>query len=1030
MTAAVATDPGQPGLAALILRETLADAYRDAALAGADMAAVVAILEEIRSSLTGGVDLYQAWQATSGAIGSSGPGPLRPVLVTLRDQLHARLLRLRLDDLDALPAASDERARAWLELLTEALVRLHAEVVAAISGMRLPDSMAPVAHLAKVHQSDLVREDYGLAFPLFETVARHPLLTGPLRASIAARCAEIQVLRLNDPAAGRAWLDGLPPDAASAAAGEAADGTAAAALVENAWGGYWMARGDLTTARGHLLRAVDLNKTLSHPYRNLGDSYVKEDDQHAAATWFESARTNCPGSVEPYTSLLTFNAQPGRIGQHRDQFPELIELAEVVWPYGKCTTYLIAATAYHGAGDAAATDHWLARAAEADPDRPDVPVWKSNILAGRGKHDEAFAVLEAADRAAPGRFDISVAMANLCVEAGRIAEVPSWIRRALDSPRRLAPEAQVRLWLAEACRQAGDLRQAETELIGSLRLEPCTDAAADGAQRLIVDCQARFGRAAAEELLGRISDVLGPEWAAWHRNGNGDLDFAQQRYPDAAKAYRAAIELAPDVAIFKYNLAAALRELNDFDQARASIKDAVAVGRNELLSRVHESLVANAEGNYLFNQRQYAEAIPRYQEAIQLQPRDVVLLTNLAGAWDMVADPARRRETLEGSCAALSGAAELAPADTAIKVRLAGVTAVLEAEADFSDLAFEPLAVPYTLRLLVATDLIPAISLDGNLTPEVAQGIADLRARLWAELGVALPYVNFADDPALPAGHTRIEFDGVSLGNPAAMPSRRFSPATSEDLDKAGVDADLREQAQLADGTPGWWLAEAAWGQVEQAGLSLASPAAPILASVIAVINANLHHLVRVNAVAQALGPDAAGRAPDKLAEFTRALGAHLTSNLPITDTASLWQIYLDERAGGATVTAAVEALRRSPPSLAVIRQWCQAHPPLLLREDDEAWMARRVLPLRGGPALPVAAGDEQSFLEVFGRLRVAGIQGFTLVTRDPALRPLIAWGLHEARIMTMAVLEDELPAGVVPASWPATAEAGEGANA
>ena len=170
----------------------------------------VAILESLRVPLADGADVFSAWKVTSDAIGRGGPGPLRDVLVALRGRIHDRLVAAHLDYLRARPDDGQARARAWLELLARALAELRLEVVKAISRVPPPDGVAVPADLVAEHRRDLDREDYGLAYPLFAAVAAHPLTPPSVRMGVTARCAEIQVYRLADPAAGRALLDRLP----------------------------------------------------------------------------------------------------------------------------------------------------------------------------------------------------------------------------------------------------------------------------------------------------------------------------------------------------------------------------------------------------------------------------------------------------------------------------------------------------------------------------------------------------------------------------------------------------------------------------------------------------------------------------------------------------------------------------------------------------------------------------------------------------------------------------------------------------
>ena len=1009
----------EPALNAVTVREVLADAYRDAALAGADMVQAVAILESLRVPLADGADVFSAWKVTGDAIGRGGPGPLRDVLVALRGRIHDRLVAAHLDYVRTRPDDGQARARAWLELLARALAELRLEVVTAISLVPPPDSVAVLADLVAAHRRDLDREDYGLAYPLFAAVAAHPLTLPSVRMGVTARCAEIQVYRLANPEAGRALLDRLS---------SASAGSPDAALIENAWGSYWLARGDVATARDHLLRAVDLDKSLAHPYRNLGDSYLREEDPHAALTWYEASLAACPGSMEPYQSMLSFNTRPERAGQFRSAAPGLVEMAAALEPFSIVSVYVSAADTYYQAAmashgddsDLATAESWLRRAVEIAPERPDVQIVRASLVAKRDGIDAALAILEAAADAEPGRFDLTTAAAFLCGVYNRDEEGARWLRRAMESDVRLAPEPVIRLWLSEACRRAGDLAAAEAELTKSLLLAPAALDAVTGMRQILVDYLRRDGRSGAQAALDRIAAAGPRDTVAWLRNGTGDLEFAELNYREAAAAYKSAADLAPDVAGFRYNLIGALVELGEFDAARKAIGEALAADRNMLRCRAEEALVANAEANQRFGKDEYAEAIVLYQEAARLSPTDFVVLTNLANAWDLLADPERRKEAVDGSYEALRSARSLAPKDTVVATRLSGATAVRNAAAEFGELAYDPLPSPYAVRLVVSTDLLPVVTDDhGELTAEIATAVAQLRRQLWDDLGVTLPGVNVTDDDTLPTGMTSIELDGVQFTRTAAPAGFRFCAASGEQLDAAGIDAGLRQPATLLGGATGAWLAEAAWKPAEAAGLTLATQIEPSLNTLIVVIRANAHHLIGLEPVAKALGADAIAAAPRQLPEFIQALRAHVADGLSVKDVGALWQRYLAAWQGGSTPTDAAEALRADPRAAVAIEDWCRTRAVVAVDPRVEAWLSGRRRELSGGPALYFASEDLEVLPRMFGDLSIRLLNGAVLATRDPTLRPLIARAFREVGLVASVVAAAEVPEGIELAALP-----------
>jgi hypothetical protein len=373
-----------------------------------------------------------------------------------------------------------------------------------------------------------------------------------------------------------------------------------------------------------------------------------------------------------------------------------------------------------------------------------------------------------------------------------------------------------------------------------------------------------------------------------------------------------------------------------------------------------------------------------------------------------------------------------------VTVQLTGVRAQLAAEPEFGQLAIDPPPAAYAPRLVLAGDLLPvATEPSGDLSAEVSTAIAELRSQIRAAVNVVLPGITVADDPALADGVAQLEFDGVQVDEIMSPVHRRFLAGTAEQLDQAGLGPDVRDPDQLADGRQGWWIAEEAWPGAEAAGLPLCSRLVPVLAALAVVAAGNVYHMISIDGVASMLGEARVAEAPADLAGFTQALRLHLAGGLSIDDAGTLCSTYRAERAAGANLTTAAEALRRLPGSRERIGAWCRQRPTAWAGEELEAWFTGRVVTLDSGCVLAFSASDMTQFPPSTAQLTQAAAWGCVLVTRDASLRPLLAWLLRENQIVTPVIIEGELPDGVIPASLdtliPQAAAAAEptgGANA
>jgi Tfp pilus assembly protein PilF len=97
----------------------------------------------------------------------------------------------------------------------------------------------------------------------------------------------------------------------------------------------------------------------------------------------------------------------------------------------------------------------------------------------------------------------------------------------------------------------------------------------------------------------------------------GDTYFAQQRYAEAATAYRRALDLAPGSAELHNNLGITLHYLGQGQEAMARLKDGAAL--DPKLQRIWLTLGFVQAANGLAD-----EARPNLRKAIQLDPRSEI----------------------------------------------------------------------------------------------------------------------------------------------------------------------------------------------------------------------------------------------------------------------------------------------------------------------------------------------------------------------------------------------------------------------
>ena len=224
-------------------------------------------------------------------------------------------------------------------------------------------------------------------------------------------------------------------------------------------------------------------------------------------------------------------------------------------------------------------------------------------LAAEAKGVEAgLARVDAVLAKAPGRADLLALRANFLANAGRYAEARSTAQQALAANEN---EALAHLALGLAARGAGDAKGAVASFDRALALDATlSDAGYFAATTLITGGQAAAGRERLEHFVRLYPDHAGAlNDLAWMLAEDGqDLGRAeklaeqatrlsgraemfdtfgyvrlkQERFPEAARAFRLALQKNADYTTARYHLALALERSGDRDGAKLELKQALA----------------------------------------------------------------------------------------------------------------------------------------------------------------------------------------------------------------------------------------------------------------------------------------------------------------------------------------------------------------------------------------------------------------------------------------------------------------------
>ena len=245
----------------------IADAYRDASLAGASMEAATTALEEIRRSLGPERSVFTLWNTADDAIGRVGASALQTVLVTLRDRIASEIVR-RLREGFQSAFASDRRdvVDDWRTTFAEALDEGRFDLCGALC-----DAVPDGSEIDSLTSGDFARWSrlaemgrFGDALPMYEYLAKAEELPPTIRAAHLVNCAMIELYHMWRQQRALEWLDQaneLEPDCEQVLAG---------------FGQYWIEKGKPEAAKGFLERARAADPASASGYVYASDVSLAE----------------------------------------------------------------------------------------------------------------------------------------------------------------------------------------------------------------------------------------------------------------------------------------------------------------------------------------------------------------------------------------------------------------------------------------------------------------------------------------------------------------------------------------------------------------------------------------------------------------------------------------------------------------------------------------------------------------------------------------------------------------------------------
>jgi len=363
-------------------------------------------------------------------------------------------------------------------------------------------------------------------------------------------------------------------------------------LTYNLKAAAYLGKKDNSAARRELDRALELQATYVPAALNLSQLDLQDNNPRQARHRLESILEKEPGNSQALLALANLASRLSASPKEQEQ--------------------------------------WLQRAVQANPRMAQPRIMLANFLLQIGESKRALDVAQEAAAVSPDNPDVLYSLGSIQFAAGEKNQAVTTYTRITG----MQPKSHIAFYrLADVQAANADTAGAVSSLRKALALKPNF---AD-AQIFLAELDARSGRyaealAAAKQLQKQVAKS-----PAGHVL-EGDVLMAEKKHAQAIKAYETAYALATSGTL-AMKLHAAYRETGRLAEAEARLTEWLKAAPNDATIRMY------AAHSYL-KTGEFRKSVEQYEWLRQRKPDDIVVLNNLAWAYQQIKD-GRAVETAE-----------------------------------------------------------------------------------------------------------------------------------------------------------------------------------------------------------------------------------------------------------------------------------------------------------------------------------------------------------------------------------------------
>ncbi|MEN8654160.1 tetratricopeptide repeat protein [Streptomyces sp. 21So2-11] len=738
------------------LRRVRADAFRDAALAEADMRRAVDALEPLLGAATDSADLYLMLDQLNAQAAELVGDALLPVLDTVRSRVLEILRHTVTESVRAALAVSPEAGRhAWLSCYAEALMSFREPLTRHLFDARLSVAFPDADRLAQLAgwTDDLHGQRWARVRPLLDYLVGASQYSTRLRVNLLVSAGEVALYWQGDRAGAKRCFD---------------IAMEVGPKEPRAWegtGDYLRAEGDLDGAEQAFRQAVEVAPESGTAHRRLGEVAEDRDDLESAERHYLLAVANRAWNSDGHRALIAFYSHPRMYERRKGRIAALAAQANAAEPVYRYDTLVFLGAAYRDNREFELARMQFRAAIYLHPQRSGARTALADLYRLEGDLERAERDCRWVLGQEPGYWPAVYQLAKICEDRH------DWERAIAHYERTLAyrpPYMEPDVYGGIAMAHLGAERQAQAAAVAldGLRAIPGSayllQVAAEIAQRMIE----AEGEQAAEQLLRQVRDVKGESYEAEYQRSRGQLYYEHGDFPRAATAYERAISADATRADYHRDVARAYRDAHDWSRAREALERALELDQDEELYRDELGSLLNREANRLSEEGRYAEAADGYRGALELLPDDAVIHSNLALVLEWGRWPGRMAVTLREAVAAITRAEELS-GDPGYKVRRSKLEWLEGLVGRYGELVATP-AMGIPVRVAISRDLVPLVDPAEGGRTFMYEDVPVARDRVREEIGYPLPGFRFRDDPDLGPGGFTVSIHEVEVARGAA----------------------------------------------------------------------------------------------------------------------------------------------------------------------------------------------------------------------------------------------------------------------